>query len=83
MDFLKEQFLQTVNQDDDVSMRSGTSQPPSEPESDPAEHVLAGESQNPEDEDEPNLGDFWDSLTAVIAEKMTKDKDRKCKGPEH
>ncbi|XP_028058961.1 protein TRM32-like [Camellia sinensis] len=76
MDFLKEQFLQTVSPDDDVSMKSGTSQTPSEPESDPAEHVLAGESQDPE-EDEPNLGDFWDSLTTVIAEKITKVKDRK------
>lgn len=82
MDFLIEQFLQTVNQNDDVSMRSGTSQTPSEPESDPVEHVLAGESQDPED-DEPHLGDFWDSLTAVIAEKITKDKDRKGKGPEY
>ena len=81
MDFLKEQFLQTVSQDDDVSMRSGTSQTASEPESDPIEHVLAGESQLPEeDEHEPNLGDFWDSLTAVIAEKMTKGKG---KGLEH
>lgn len=42
MDFLKEQFLQTVSPDDDVSMRSGTSQTTSEPDSDPAEHVLAG-----------------------------------------
>ncbi|CAL5321756.1 unnamed protein product [Camellia sinensis] len=60
-------------------MRSGTSQTASEPENDPAEHVLAGESQLPE-EDEPNLGDFWDSLIAVIAERMTKGKG---KGPEH
>lgn len=51
-------------------MRSGTSQTPSEPESDPAEPVLAGESQDPEDD-------------AVIVEKITKDKDRKGKGPEH
>lgn len=80
MDFLKEQFLQAVptGTDDDLSMRSGTSQTPSEPESDPAEHVLAGESQNPEDDETP-LGDFWDSLTAVVAEKMTKAKG---KGPE-
>lgn len=82
MDFLKEQFLQTVSQDDDASMRSGTSQTPSEPGNDPAEHVLAGESQDPED-DEPHLGDFWDSLTAIIADKMAKDKNRKGKGPEH
>lgn len=52
MDFLKEQFLQTVSQDDDVSMRSGTSQTTSEPENDPTEHVLAGKSQLPDD-DEP------------------------------
>ena len=82
MDYLKDQFLQSVSLDDDVSMRSGTSQTPSEHDSDPAEHVLAGESQIPEDA-EPNLGDFWDSLTAVIAEKVAKDKSNKGKGPEH
>ena len=81
MDYLKEQFLQSVNPEDDVSMRSGTSQSPSKPALDPAEHVLAGESQS-EDDVEPNLGDFWDSLTAVIAEKMAKDKSSKGKGPE-
>ncbi|XP_028111364.1 uncharacterized protein LOC114309755 [Camellia sinensis] len=71
-----EQFLQSVNPEDDVSMRSGTSQAPSEPASDPAEHVLAGESQS-EDDEEPNLGDFWDSLTTVLMEKMAKDKSNK------
>ena len=64
MDYLKEQFLQSINPEDDVSMRLGTSQSPSEPASDPAEHVLAGESQSEDDED-PNLGDFWDSLATV------------------
>lgn len=82
MDFLKEQFLQTVSTEDDVSMRSSTSQTLSESESDPAEHVLAGESQLPDD-DEATFGDFWDSFTAVIAEKMAKDKNSKGKGPEH
>lgn len=78
MNYLKEQFFQTIPDDD--SMRSGSSQPSTEPDVDPAEHVLAGESQLPEDE-EPTLGDFWDSMTAIFAEKLAKDKSRKGKDP--
>ena len=81
MDYLKEQFLQSVNPEDDTSMRSGTSHTQSESEADPADHVLAGESQS-EDEAEVTLGDFWDSFTAAIADKMAQDKGNKGKGPE-
>ncbi|THG04764.1 hypothetical protein TEA_029592 [Camellia sinensis var. sinensis] len=65
---------------DDTSMKSVTSsQDPDleDPDQDENEFaVLAGEAQ-PE-EDKPNLGDFWDSLTALIADKL--DKDKKGKG---
>ncbi|CAL5383592.1 unnamed protein product [Camellia sinensis] len=81
MDYLKEQFLQSVNPEDDVSMRSGTSHTQSESEADLANQVLAGESQS-DDETEPTLGDFWDSFTAAIADKMAQDKSNKGKGPE-
>ena len=85
MDFMKEQFLQSLSRDD-VSMQSGTSSEGPEqhldPELDENEFtVLAGESQDPTDND-PNFGDFWDSLTILISEKISQDKDRKGKGKE-
>ncbi|THG05987.1 hypothetical protein TEA_000245 [Camellia sinensis var. sinensis] len=62
MDFMKEQFLQTISSDV-TSMKSVTS---SQDQDDPDQGenefvVLAGESQDPVD-NEPNFGDFWDSL---------------------
>lgn len=86
---MKEQFLQSFPKDD-TSMKSGTSHgdPDDEPHTDPYEDeneftVLAGESQDPaEAEADPNFGDFWDSLTSMIADKMSQEKDRKGKGKE-
>ncbi|GMP73915.1 hypothetical protein CsSME_00031504 [Camellia sinensis var. sinensis] len=86
MDYMKEQFLQSFNRDD-TSMKSGTSHDdPDEGHTDPYEDeneftVLAGESQEPADAD-PNFGDFWDSLTGLIADKMSQEKDKKGKGKE-
>ncbi|KAL7225904.1 hypothetical protein ACSBR1_021121 [Camellia fascicularis] len=80
MDFMKEQFLQSLSRDD-TSMKSssGSHGGPKDEHFDPLLDeneftVLAGESQEPE---EPNMGDFWDSLTGLIAEKMSQEKDRK------
>ncbi|CAL5384188.1 unnamed protein product [Camellia sinensis] len=87
MDCMKEQFLQSFSRDD-TSMKSGTSHgdPEEEGHTDPYDDentftVLAGESQDPAEED-PNLGDFWDSLTDIITEKMAREKDKKGKGKE-
>ena len=35
-----------------------------------------------DDEAEPTLGDFWDSFSAAVADKMAQDKSNKGKGPE-
>ncbi|GMP35334.1 hypothetical protein CsSME_00007808 [Camellia sinensis var. sinensis] len=85
MDYMKEQFLQSLSKDD-TSMKSGNSQedPEDEGHTDPYEDeneftVLAGESQEPTEAD-PNFGDFWDSLTGLIAKKMSQDKQDKGKG---
>lgn len=85
MDFMKEQFLQSISRED-VSMQSGTSSQGLEEHLDPKLDenefaVLAGKSQDPIDND-PNFGDFWDSLTSLISEKISQDKDRKRKGKE-
>ena len=79
MDFMKEQFLQSLSRDD-TSMKSGSSSydGPEEEHFDPLLDeneftILAGESQEPE---APNMGDFWDSLTGLISEKLSQEKDR-------
>ncbi|GMP62733.1 hypothetical protein CsSME_00024720 [Camellia sinensis var. sinensis] len=87
MDYMKEQFLQSFSKDD-TSMKSGTShgdlddETHTDPYMDENEFtVLAGESQDPaEAEADPNFGDFWDSLTSMIADKMSQEKDKKGKG---
>ncbi|THG07361.1 hypothetical protein TEA_000361 [Camellia sinensis var. sinensis] len=72
---------------DDTSMKSGSG---SHGGHDEDEHfdplldeneftILAGESQDPTDTN-PNFGDFWDSLTGLITEKMSQDKQDKGKG---
>ncbi|KAL7250722.1 hypothetical protein ACSBR1_012691 [Camellia fascicularis] len=83
MDYIKEQFLQSLSSDD-TSMHSVTSRQELDPEEDSNQDesefaVLAGEAQDPTD-NEPNHGDIWDSLTSLIAEKINKEKDRKGKG---
>ena len=83
MNFMKEQFLQTLSKDDS-SMKSITSSQEQEDFQVEGAHafadtILVGESKAPE-EDESNFGDFWDSLTSMIIEKIDKEKDKKRKG---
>lgn len=72
MDYMKTQFLQSLVSDD-VSMKTASDE---ESEQDDNQfNVLAGESQEPE----PTMGDFWDSLTSMISEKLEQDKKGKGK----
>ena len=72
MDIIKEQFLQSITPTarDDVSMTSAHSHESDCDDNSNKFSVLAGESQD--DSPDPILGDFWDSLTAMIAEKNGK-----------
>ena len=80
---MKEQFLQSLSSDD-ISMTSiSSSQGPNHEEAPDQEEnqfaVLARESQGPAD-NEPNLGDFWDSLTSLITEKINQENDKQWIG---
>ena len=77
MDIMKEQFLQSIAPParDVVSMTSAHNHESEQDDNSNKFLVLAGESQD--DSLDPILGDFWDSLTAMIAEKMEKDKGKK------
>ena len=76
MDIMKEQFLQSIAPTirDDVSMTSAHSYKSDHDYNSNKFSILASESQD--DSPDPILGDFWDSLTAIIAEKMEKDKGK-------
>ena len=79
MDFMKEQFLLTISSDDTSMKFVASSQDHEDPDQDENEFaVLAGESQAPE-KDEPNFGDFWNSFTSMIADKINREKDKKRK----
>ncbi|KAL7233192.1 hypothetical protein ACSBR1_016926 [Camellia fascicularis] len=84
MEYMKDQFLQSMetNVKDDVSMISTASQDKDhdKDEDDPnnAFIILAGESQDPDNND-GSLGDFWDSITDIIANKVECDKAWKGK----
>ena len=77
MDIMKEQFLQSIAPPakDDASMISTYSYESVQDDNSNKFPVLAGESLD--DSPDPILGDFWDSLTCMIAEKMEKDKGKK------
>lgn len=73
MEILKNQFLQSLNSDD-TSMKSTSSK---EMDDDNSFHVLAGESQDPDDDaGSDSIGNFWDSLTEIITEKIDQRKDK-------
>ncbi|KAI8536924.1 hypothetical protein RHMOL_Rhmol10G0294500 [Rhododendron molle] len=75
MDFMKEQFLQTVRQEaDDESMASAKS---NDEDNNPFS-CLAGESQDPYEDEQntPTLGDFWDSMTEIMAERLSSNKGK-------
>ncbi|KAI8560740.1 hypothetical protein RHMOL_Rhmol04G0280000 [Rhododendron molle] len=75
MDFMKKQFLQTVHQEaDDESMTLAKG---NKEDNNPFT-CLAGESQDPYEDDQntPTLGDFWDSMTEIMAEKLSSNKSK-------
>lgn len=83
MDYMKEHFLQSLSSRD-TSMKSSSSTQSEEEQFNPLTDeneftVLAGESQDPNDDptnNEPNFGDFWDSVTEMIADKLSQDKTK-------
>ncbi|XP_058195990.1 uncharacterized protein LOC131312325 [Rhododendron vialii] len=79
MDYMKNQFLQSVQGThiaDDESMTSAKS---NEEDNNPFT-CLAGESQDPYEDDgttpAPTLGDFWDSMTEMMAEQLSSRKGK-------
>ncbi|KAI8572125.1 hypothetical protein RHMOL_Rhmol01G0174200 [Rhododendron molle] len=75
MDFMKEQVLQSVHHEsDDESVTLAKSQ---EEDNNPFT-CLAGESQDPYEDEENTLtlGDFWNSITAMMTEKLSSKKGK-------
>ncbi|CAL5355021.1 unnamed protein product [Camellia sinensis] len=86
MDYMKQQFLQSMfSKDSSMKSTSSTQSEDDRTTVDPYEEdnafiVLAGESQDPEeDPTEPNYGDIWDSVTEMIADKLLHDKSKVVK----
>ncbi|CAL5349838.1 unnamed protein product [Camellia sinensis] len=83
MDYMKQQFIQSIaSKDSSMKSTSNTQSEDDKTTADPYEEenvftVLAGESQDPEDDPtEPNCGDIWDSVTEMIADKLLHDKSK-------
>jgi hypothetical protein len=82
MSFMKEQFLQTISTEvaDDESMASASSKD----DTNNPFTCLAGEAQDPyEDElsqEIPTLGDVWDSMTEIVADKLSSKKGKEKMG---
>jgi hypothetical protein len=81
MSFMKEQFLQTVHTEvaDDESMASANSKESKEDTNNPFT-CLAGESQDPYEDElneaTPTIADVWDSMTEIMAEKLSQAKKK-------
>ncbi|CAL5361504.1 unnamed protein product [Camellia sinensis] len=83
MDYMKQQFLQSMfSTDSSMKSTSSTQSEDDRATADPYDEdnnftVLAGESQDPEDDPTgPNYGDIWDSVTEMIADKLLHDKSK-------